>query len=72
MRASSFPQNFLHYVRDVTFREDACRIRKNPGIFARVRTMALNVLRFNKVPSISDALFNNTLSFEALAALKGL
>lgn len=65
-------ENCLHYVRDVTFREDACRIRKNPGIFARVRTMALNVLRFNKVPSISDALFNNALSFEALAALKGL
>lgn len=65
-------ENCLHYVRDVTFREDACRIRKNPGIFARVRTMALNILRFNKVPSISDALFSNTLSFEALAALKGL
>ncbi len=34
--------------------------------------MALNILRFNKVPSISDALFNNILSFEKLAALKGL
>lgn len=65
-------ENCLHYVRDVTFREDACHIRKNPGIFARVRTMALNILRFNKVPSISEALFNNALSFEALAALKGL
>jgi hypothetical protein len=65
-------ENCLHYVRDVTFREDACHVRKNPGILARVRTMALNILRFNEVPSISDTLFNNALSFEALAALKGL
>lgn len=65
-------ENCLHHVRDVTFREDACRIRNNPGVFARVRTMALNILRFNKVPSISEALYNNTLSFEVLAALKGL
>ena len=54
-------ENCLHYFRDVTFREDACRIRKKPGIFARVRAMALNILRFNKVPSISEALYNYIL-----------
>ena len=33
---------------DVTFKEDASRIRKNPGIFARLRTIAYNVLRCNQ------------------------
>ena len=31
-------ENKLHYTRDVTFREDASRIRKNPGVFARIRS----------------------------------
>ena len=38
-------ENKSHYTRDVTFREDASRIRTNPGIFARLRTIAYNVLR---------------------------
>jgi hypothetical protein len=38
-------ENKSHYTRDVTFREDASRIRKNPGIFARLRSIAYNVLR---------------------------
>ena len=37
-----------HHVRDVTLREDASRIRKNPGIFARIRSFAYNILRFNQ------------------------
>src|SRR5271165_7145559 len=41
-------ENTSHHTRDVTFREDASRIRKNPGIFARIRTIAYNVLRCNK------------------------
>ena len=41
-------ENKSHYTRDVTFREDASRIRKNPGIFARLRTIAYNVLRCNQ------------------------
>src|SRR5664280_1218735 len=39
-------ENKLHYTRDVTFREDASRIRKNPGVFARIRSFAYNILRF--------------------------
>src|ERR1019366_8249253 len=29
-------ENKLHYTRDVTLCEDASRIRKNPGVFARM------------------------------------
>ena len=38
-------ENKSHSTRDVTFREDASRIRTNPGIFARLRSIAYNVLR---------------------------
>jgi predicted transposase YbfD/YdcC len=38
-------ENSLHYVRDVTIGEDACRIRRHPGVFAQLRTWALNFLR---------------------------
>ena len=41
-------ENKSHYTRDVTFREDASRIRTNPGIFARLRSIAYNVLRCNQ------------------------
>jgi hypothetical protein len=41
-------ENTSHHTRDVTFREDASRIRKNPGIFARMRSLAYNILRCNK------------------------
>src|ERR1019366_3912477 len=37
-----------HRVRDVTLREDASRIRKNPGIFA------YNILRFNQRDSVAQ------------------
>jgi hypothetical protein len=38
--------------RDVTLREDASRIRKNPGVFARIRNFAYNILRFNQSDTI--------------------
>jgi len=38
-------ENTLHYVRDVALAEDASRIRKAPGVFAQLRTCALNLLR---------------------------
>ena len=40
-------ENTLHYTRDVTFMEDLSRIRCNPGIFARIRSFAYNILRRN-------------------------
>jgi hypothetical protein len=45
-------ENKQHYTRDVTLREDASRIRCNPGIFARLRSFAYNILRFNQSDTI--------------------
>jgi hypothetical protein len=45
-------ENKSHHTRDVTLREDASRIRKNPGIFARIRSWAYNILRRNQSDSI--------------------
>jgi predicted transposase YbfD/YdcC len=47
-------ENKLHYTRDVTLSEDASRIRKNPGIFARMRSFAYNILRFNQSDTIAQ------------------
>jgi hypothetical protein len=47
-------ENKQHYTRDVTFREDASRIRCNPGIFARLRSFADNILRFNQSDTIAQ------------------
>ncbi len=47
-------ENKLHYTRDVTLREDASRIRKNPEIFARLRSFAYNILRFNQSDTIAQ------------------
>ena len=50
-------ENKSHYTRDVTFREDASRIRKNPGIFARLRSFAYNILRCNQSDTIPQDRF---------------
>ncbi len=47
-------ENKLHYTRDVTLREDASRIRKNPGIFTRMRSFAYNILRINQSDTIAQ------------------
>ncbi len=65
-------ENRLHYVRDVTLGEDASRIRCNPGLFALLRSFALNLLRFNGVTNISLGLYDNALNFDRLLAYQGL
>jgi predicted transposase YbfD/YdcC len=45
-------ENTSHHSRDVTFREDASRIRKNPGIFARLRSFAYNILKSNQTRTV--------------------
>jgi predicted transposase YbfD/YdcC len=62
-------ENRDHYVRDVTLGEDASRIRYKPGVMARLRSVALNILRANGVQNISQALYANALSLERLLAL---
>nr|WP_146056709.1 ISAs1 family transposase [Chromobacterium alticapitis] len=39
-------ENRCHYVRDVTLNEDASQISVNPGVFAQLRSWALNGLRW--------------------------
>jgi predicted transposase YbfD/YdcC len=50
-------ENKSHYTRDVTMREDASRIRINPGIFARLRSFAYNILRSNQSDTIPQDRF---------------
>jgi hypothetical protein len=64
--------NRLPYGRDVTLGEDASRIRRNPGLFALLRSFALNLLRFNGIPNISLAPYDNALDFDRRLAYKGL
>ena len=62
-------ENRAHYVRDVTLGEDASRIRTRPGVMARIRSAALNILRANGVQNVSLALYANAVSFDQLLAL---
>jgi hypothetical protein len=43
-----------HYSRDVTFNEDRSRIRKNPGVFARLRSFGFNILKANRKDTLSQ------------------
>ena len=61
-------ENTLHYTRDVTFQEDQSRIRHNPGVFARVRSFAYNVLCRNQTSTYSQDRYAAALAgFDALA-----
>lgn len=63
-------ENSNHYPRDVTFGEDASRIRDNPGVFARLRSFACNILRINKSGSFAQGRFRAALGgVEGLLAL---
>ena len=72
IRAQWGIENRLHYVRDVTRREDASRIRRNPGLFAVLRSFVLNLLRFNGIQNVSQALYDNALDFNLVLAYQGL
>jgi predicted transposase YbfD/YdcC len=63
-------ENRNHYVRDVSCEEDKCRIRDNPGIMARARSFALNILRKNRVTNVAKALWDGALSRDHILAYK--
>ena len=63
-------ENRNHYVRDVSCEEDKCRIRDNPGIMARARSFALNILRKNHVTNVASALWNGALNLDHILAYK--
>ena len=62
-------ENRAHHVRDRILREDDSRIRTKPGLFARLRSFALNLLRANGIGNVSEAFYVNALSFDRLLAL---
>jgi len=47
-------ENTSHYSRDVTLSEDRSRIRTNPGVFARLRSFAFNILKANQTDTLSQ------------------
>ncbi len=59
-------ENRHHSVRDVTLHEDASRIRVQPTVFARLRSLTLNILRVNHVKNIRHELYANALNFPRL------
>lgn len=59
-------------MRDTRFAEDASRIRRNPSIFALLRSFALNLLRFNGVENIGLGLYDNAPSLDRVLAYDGL
>ena len=65
-------ENRNHYVRDVSCNEDRSRIRKNPGIMARARSFALNILRHNGVTNIAEALWKGALNLDHILAYRAI
>ena len=68
VRAHWGVENRDHHVRDRVLREDDSRIRRKPGVLARLRSFALNVLRANGVTDVSEAVYVNALSLDRLLA----
>ncbi len=54
IRAHWKVENTSHYSRNVTLGEDRSRIRTNPGVFARLRSFAFNILKANQTDSLSQ------------------
>ncbi|MBV8614037.1 MAG: ISAs1 family transposase [Acetobacteraceae bacterium] len=54
IRAHWTIENTSHYSRDVTLGEDRSRIRTNPGVFARLRSFAFNILKANRTDTLSQ------------------
>jgi len=65
-------ENRNHYVRDVSCGEDKSRIRCNPGIMARTRSCALNILRHNRVPNVAKALWAGAINLNLVLNYNGL
>ena len=63
-------ENRNHYVRDVSLREDRNTSKKKPGILARMRSFALNILRKNNKEHIRQTLYENSVSTDVLMNLK--
>jgi predicted transposase YbfD/YdcC len=51
-----------HYSRDVTMGEDHSRIRANPGVFARLRSFAFNILKSNQTDTLNQDRYRAALA----------
>lgn len=65
-------ENRNYYVRDVSCDEDKSRIRDNPGIMARARSFALNIMRKNGIANVAQALWNGALSLDHILPSKAI
>ncbi len=65
-------ENRVHYILDVSMHEDASRVRKSPTILSILRSFALNILRFNKVNNVADALWRNAMNLNRVLAYGGI
>jgi hypothetical protein len=64
-------ENGSHHVRDVTFAEDASRIRKNPDIVARLRSFAYNLIRARGHANIRNARWRAVLDINVALEIAG-
>lgn len=67
-------ENRLHWVRDMTFQEDACRVRSGsaPQILAAMRNIAIHLLQPLAFPSKAAACRRFAIRpFEALKLIQG-
>lgn len=62
-------ENTSHYSRDVTVGEDRSRIRTNPGVFARLRSFAFNILKANRTNTLSQDRYRAALAGHRQSAL---
>src|SRR6476469_174314 len=65
-------ENRVHYILDVSMHEGASRVRKSPTILSILRSFALNILRFNKVNNVADALRRNAMNLNRVLAYGGI
>jgi predicted transposase YbfD/YdcC len=61
-------ENRDHHVRDRILGEDDSRIRRQPGRFARLRSLARNILRANGIGNVRQTLYRNALDLDCLLA----
>jgi len=67
-------ENSLHWVLDVAFREDQCRIRKDHGAenFAMLRHLAVNLLKREKTAKVGVKIKRNKAAWDTNYLLKVL
>jgi hypothetical protein len=67
-------ENRSHYVRDVTFGEDACRVRSGnaPQLLAALRNAVISLLRAKRVKNLSATTRNLSWQFSKTVQLLGV